>query len=241
MFTHYSYFVLLPPGSVPFLSFLSNIRMTLSLSEFYLSDSRCLSKSLSHLSLPGWRCLYLSPCEQMCIHHKVRTYKEYHSVCSSSELGLSQPLSRQRVFPSPQKQGGGGTLACGWGFGGSPNSDEGHALWYSLYVRTLWYSLFSLCISCICCTFWRTAVKSPCISLPAPSNSTYVQVYQMILTFIKQCLKNSLFYFRKISFNLLTYKKQNIALCRACLHSFFIGCQSVRELRITSIPRDAVI
>ncbi len=30
-------------------------------------------------------------------------------------------------------------------------------------------------------------------------------------------------------------------LCRACLHSFFIDCQSARELRITSIPRDAVI
>jgi hypothetical protein len=72
--------------------------------------------------------------------HKVRTYKEYHSVCPSSELGLSQPLSRQRVFPSPQKQGGGGTLACGWGVGGSPNSDEGRTLWYSLYVRTLWLS-----------------------------------------------------------------------------------------------------
>ncbi len=31
------------------------------------------------------------------------------------------------------------TLACGWGVGGSPNSDEGHTLWYSLYVRTLWH------------------------------------------------------------------------------------------------------
>jgi hypothetical protein len=49
--------------------------------------------------------------------HKVRTYKEYHNVCPSSELGLSQPLSRQRVFPSPQTQGGGGTPACGWGVG----------------------------------------------------------------------------------------------------------------------------
>jgi hypothetical protein len=78
--------------------------------------------------------------------HKVRTYKEYHSECPSSELGLSQPLSR--VFPSPQKHGGGGTLACGWGVGGSPNSDEGHTLWYSLYVRTL----------CIwpCCTLLNT-------------------------------------------------------------------------------------
>ncbi len=48
----------------------------------------------------------------------------------------SQPLSRQRVYPSPQKQGGGGTLVGG--LGGSPNSDEGHTLWYSLYVCTLW-------------------------------------------------------------------------------------------------------
>jgi hypothetical protein len=55
-----------------------------------------------------------------CATHKVCTYKEYHCVCPSSELGLSQPLSRQRVFPSPQKQGGGGTLACGWGVGGVP-------------------------------------------------------------------------------------------------------------------------
>jgi hypothetical protein len=71
--------------------------------------------------------------------HKVRTYKEYHSVCPSSELGLSQPLSRQRVFPSPQKQGGGGTLACGWGVGGSPNSDEGiHCGTLYMYVLCAW-------------------------------------------------------------------------------------------------------
>ncbi len=57
--------------------------------------------------------------------HKVRTYKEYHSVCPSSELGLSHPLSRQRVFPSPQKQGGGGTLACGWGVGGKSQFRRG--------------------------------------------------------------------------------------------------------------------
>jgi hypothetical protein len=40
-------------------------------------------------------------------------------------LGLSQPLSRQRVFPSPQKQGGEGTLACGWGVGGVPIPTRG--------------------------------------------------------------------------------------------------------------------
>ncbi len=57
--------------------------------------------------------------------HKVRTYKEYHSVCPSSELGLSQPLSRLRVFPSPQKQGGGGTLACEWGVGGESQFRRG--------------------------------------------------------------------------------------------------------------------
>jgi hypothetical protein len=36
----------------------------------------------------------------------------------SSELGLSQPLSRQQVCPSPQNRGG--TLAGGLGVGGVP-------------------------------------------------------------------------------------------------------------------------
>ncbi len=51
-------------------------------------------------------------------HHKVHTYKEYHSVCPSSELGLSQPLSRQRVFPLPPETGGRGHTSLrvgGWG------------------------------------------------------------------------------------------------------------------------------
>ncbi len=41
----------------------------------------------------------------------------------SSELGLSQPLSRQRVCPSPQNPGGGHTRlrVRDWG---SPNSDD---------------------------------------------------------------------------------------------------------------------
>jgi hypothetical protein len=44
----------------------------------------------------------------------------------SSEVGLSQPLSRQRVYPSTPKPGGGGTLACGWRVGGVPipSSDD---------------------------------------------------------------------------------------------------------------------
>jgi hypothetical protein len=43
---------------------------------------------------------------------------------TSSELGLSHPLSRQRVCPSPQN-GGGGTLARGWGVGGVPITTTG--------------------------------------------------------------------------------------------------------------------
>ncbi len=58
--------------------------------------------------------------------HKVRTYKEYHSVCPLGGIGtlpVSQPLSRQRVCPSPQNRGGGHTRlrVRGWE---SPNSDD---------------------------------------------------------------------------------------------------------------------
>jgi hypothetical protein len=69
--------------------------------------------------------------------HKVRTYKEYHSVCPSSELGLPLTPHLQASVPPPP---------CFWGEGNtrwrergweSPNSDEGHTLWYFLYVRTL--------------------------------------------------------------------------------------------------------
>ncbi len=70
--------------------------------------------------------------------HKVRTYKEYHSVCPSSELGLPPtPHPQASVPPPPCFLGEGNTRwrERGWE---SPNSDEGHTLWYSLYVRTLW-------------------------------------------------------------------------------------------------------
>ncbi len=51
------------------------------------------------------------------------------TVCvPSSELGLSQPLSRQRVCPPPPNQRGGGTLACGWGVGGVPIPTTGEKL-----------------------------------------------------------------------------------------------------------------
>ncbi len=70
--------------------------------------------------------------------HKVRTYKEYHRVCPSLELGLPPTPHPQASVPPPP---------CFWGEGNtrwrergweSPNSDEGRTLWYSfLYVRTL--------------------------------------------------------------------------------------------------------
>jgi hypothetical protein len=49
--------------------------------------------------------------------HKVRTYKEYHSVCPSSELGLPQPPTRRLVCPLPPVSGGRGTLAGEKGVG----------------------------------------------------------------------------------------------------------------------------
>ncbi len=61
----------------------------------------------------------------------------------SSELGLSHPLSRQRVCPSPQNRGV-GTLACtGEGLGGVsiPTTEKVHGT-----LSTLWdcYTLFYL-------------------------------------------------------------------------------------------------
>jgi len=79
-------------------------------------------------------------------YHKVRTYKEYHSVCRSSELGLPPtPHPQASVPPPPGFWGEGNTRwrERGWE---SPNSDEGHTLWYSLYVRTL-------CLETTICTY----------------------------------------------------------------------------------------
>ncbi len=64
--------------------------------------SSCVCTGISHSVLLQCRLRALVTTEE--INHKVRTYKEYHSVCPSSELGLSQPLSRQRaVLPGRGK------------------------------------------------------------------------------------------------------------------------------------------
>jgi hypothetical protein len=58
--------------------------------------------------------------------HKVRTYKEYHSVCQPSELGLPpQPPTRRLVCPLPPVSGGRGTLAGEKGVGRVPIPTRG--------------------------------------------------------------------------------------------------------------------
>jgi hypothetical protein len=70
-------------------------------------------------------------------HHKLHTYKEYHSVCPSSEYGLPPTPHPQASVPPPP---------CFWGEGNtrwrergweSPNSDEGHTLCSTLYMYIL--------------------------------------------------------------------------------------------------------
>jgi hypothetical protein len=59
------------------------------------------------------------------VKHKVRTYKEYHSVCPSSELGLPPPPTRRLVCPLPPVSGGRGTLAGEKGVGRVPIPTRG--------------------------------------------------------------------------------------------------------------------
>jgi hypothetical protein len=60
------------------------------------------------------------------VPHKVRTYKEYHSVCPSSELGLPPtPHPQASVPPPPCFWGEGGTLAGEKGVGRVPIPTRG--------------------------------------------------------------------------------------------------------------------
>ncbi len=69
-----------------------------------------------------------------CIAQSTYIIKSTTVYVPSSELGLSQHLSRQRVCPSPQNRGGGHTRLPlrGWG---SPNSDD-------------WRKSLALCLLC---------------------------------------------------------------------------------------------
>ncbi len=60
--------------------------------------------------------------------HKVHLYIEYHSVCPLVGVG-TLPLSPASVPLSPEPpEGGGGTLAYGWGVGGVPIPMTGEKL-----------------------------------------------------------------------------------------------------------------
>ncbi len=45
--------------------------------------------------------------------HKVRIFKEYHSVCPLVGIGTLQTPLSPAIVPLPPDSGGGGTLACG--------------------------------------------------------------------------------------------------------------------------------
>ncbi len=74
----------------------------------------------------------------------------------SSKLGISQPLSRQRVCPSPQNGGGGHTRlqVRGWG---SPNADDWRSLALCLLCDS--YSKSStILLSSVISVFHRTSI-----------------------------------------------------------------------------------
>ncbi len=79
----------------------------------------------------------------------------------SSELGVPQPLNRRRVCPLGS--GGRGTLAGERGVGRVPIPTRGHTLWYSLFIRTLWFDPFKI------------FKEHPCMGLlPSVSQCTYL-------------------------------------------------------------------
>ena len=97
---------------------------------------------------------------------------EYQSVCPFVRIGSTCPLSRKRECPpSLGTKGGGATLACGWGGGGSHSDD--------------WRESLALCLLCGCdCvnafTFWRKedflyvySVKIQCTTAHACINPPY--------------------------------------------------------------------
>ncbi len=97
--------------------------------------------------------------------HKVRTYKEYHSVCPSSELGLPPtPLPQANVPPPPPVSGGRGTLAGEKGVGRVPIPTRGiHCGTLYMYVlcdsttfhskTIIMFSFQKFCLSIVQCTF----------------------------------------------------------------------------------------
>jgi len=70
------------------------------------------------------------------------------------------------VYPSPQNRGG-ATLAGEREVGKFPIPTRGHTLWYSLYIRTLWF---------------YDKVKAPLVVRPGVELGTAIAALRAILT-----------------------------------------------------------
>ncbi len=81
----------------------------------------------------------------------------------SSELGLSHPLSRQRVCPYPRAppryRGGGGILACGLGVGEVPILTTGEKALHSAYSvgPRLFFVVYKVPVRTVLTVFWIRA------------------------------------------------------------------------------------
>ncbi len=78
--------------------------------------------------------------------------------------------------PPPRNRGEVAHYPAGWGLGGSTNSDEGHTLWYSLYVRTLCYKDTKT----KCRLYWgfnESIVESPHQGPPSSQHAVYEPTY----------------------------------------------------------------
>jgi hypothetical protein len=92
----------------------------LSVCGIYCSKAVCLLKIGSVCAMATSTCRHLQKYSFFEITKHIYFLQSTTVYVPSSELGLSHPLSRQRVCPFPPEPGGGGILACGWGVGGIP-------------------------------------------------------------------------------------------------------------------------
>ncbi len=135
---------------------------------------------VSYCTMTQWCLSAISPWFSLIsvysIQHKVRIYKEYHSVCPLVGSGTLPPLLSPASVPLPPRTGGRGTLACGWGVGAVPIPTTGEKAWHSAYsvVRvTAQYDSY-LCIRCrlYLCFTWRWDCNMICILLWKSKGST---------------------------------------------------------------------
>jgi hypothetical protein len=74
-------------------------------------------------------------------------YRVLSFLSSGRNWDSPTPLDTGDCAPLHPLVRGEGTLACGRGVGGSPNSNGGHTLWCFLYISTLWVQYTVLTLS----------------------------------------------------------------------------------------------